>query len=122
MGAAASIESLKPLDASDISQHENLQIARDEVARLRNTLGQYAKSAGFAEVVYDVSDLVLGVNEYEDFDRCIAEIKHIRSALRLSTQNNKRKNRNYPSHTFDSKFEYEDEDAKRSTSQDSDES
>ncbi len=122
MGAAASIESLKPLDASDISQHENLQIARDEVAKLRNMLGQYAKSAGFAEVVYDVSDLVLGINEYEDFDRCIAEIVHIRSALRLSTQNNKRKTRNYHSHTFDSKFEYEEEDSKRSNSQDSDES
>jgi hypothetical protein len=93
MGAVASIEVLKPVDASDISQTGSLVAARAEVMRLRDRLGHLAKQAGFADVVYDASDLVLGVKESEDFDRCIAEIVHIRSALRLATQSQRRQTR-----------------------------
>jgi threonine dehydrogenase-like Zn-dependent dehydrogenase len=93
MGAVASIEVLKPVDASDISQTGSLGAARAEVMRLRDRLGHLAKQAGFADVVYDASDLVLGVKESEDFDRCIAEIVHIRSALRLATQSQRRQTR-----------------------------
>lgn len=90
MGATASIEMQKPTDASDISITCSLKIARDEVIRLRELLGQYAKDAGFTEVIYDASDLILNENEEEDFERCIDEIRHIRSALRMSTQKSKR--------------------------------
>ena len=93
MGAAASVEMVKPADASDISSLRSLDVARNEVMRLRRELGHLAKSAGFADVVYDASDLVLGENEIEDFNRCIAEIVHIRAALRLSTAQNIRRKR-----------------------------
>lgn len=93
MGAVASIEVLKPVDASDIYQTGSLEAARGEVMRLREKLGHLAKQAGFADVVYDASDLVQGVKESEDFDRCIAEIVHIRSALRLATQSQRRQTR-----------------------------
>lgn len=98
MGAAASIESQKPTDASDIAESNSVIVARNEVARLRKDLGHFARNAGFAEVVYDVSDLVLEENEKEDFDRCINEIVHIRKALRLSTQNARRRTRQYEPH------------------------
>ena len=85
MGAAASIEMTKPHDASDISS-TNLEVARGEVIRLRALLGQFARQAGFNEVVYDASDLVLGECEIREFQRCVDEVIYIRSALRLSTQ------------------------------------
>ena len=106
MGAAASMEALKPVDASDLLSG-NLNEARAEVMRLRECLGAFAKGAGFAEVIYDASDLVLGENESEDFTRCIDEVKHIRAALRLSTQATKRRER--PAYTPKSFFEMEDD-------------
>jgi hypothetical protein len=86
MGAAASVEMNKPPDACDISSTNSLQVARDEVIRLRAALGHFARQAGFNDVVYDASDLVLGEDEDRDFQRCVDEIVFIRSALRLSTQ------------------------------------
>jgi hypothetical protein len=93
MGAAVSIEMEKPVDASDVYCTGSLPTARGEVIRLREKLGHLAKQAGFCDVVYDASDLVLGEKESEDFDRCIAEIVHIRSALKLSTQSSRRQTR-----------------------------
>ena len=95
MGAAVGIEMEKPVDASDVLMTGSLPTARGEVVRLREKLGHLAKQAGFGEVIYDASDLCLGIKDSEDFDRCIAEIKHIRSALQLSTQTSRRRNRNY---------------------------
>lgn len=93
MGAAASIEMKKPTDASDISSTGSLIVAKNEVIRLRELLGQYAKDAGFTEVIYDASDLVLGEDEQDDFERCVDEIIHIRSALQMSTQKSRRQTR-----------------------------
>ena len=103
MGAAASIEALKPADASDITETGELAVAKGEVIRLREALGAFAKDAGFAEItVNDASDLAKGENEKEDFDRCVAEVVHIRAALRLSTAAGKRRERNRaPTSFFD---------------------
>lgn len=93
MGAAASFECQRPVDASDIRQSESVDVALAEVIRLRKMLGHLAKDNGFAEVVYDGSDLVLGINEMEDFERCVTEVAHIRSCLQLATQNSRRRTR-----------------------------
>ena len=94
MGAAASIEAMKPVDASDIRNSGDLAYARGEIVQLRASLGKYALQAGFQElVVYDASDLCRGIDEAEDFENCIAEIAHIRQCLRLSTQGARRKTR-----------------------------
>ena len=92
MGTAASIESVKPADASDIID-AGFFVAKNEIIRLRNELGHLAVTGGFGVVVMDASDICLGVNEDEDFERCVKEIIHIRSALRLSTQTSRRKTR-----------------------------
>ena len=89
MGAAVGVEMAKPLDGSDIAT--DLQHAMNEVIRLRHALGHLAKGAGFSEVVYDASDLVLGEDEDQDRLRCVAEVVHIRAALRLSTAGDKRR-------------------------------
>jgi hypothetical protein len=86
MGAAASIESMKPVDASDVRSSGDLTYARGEVVQLRKNLGK-------AAVVYDASDLCRGVDLTEDFDRCVSEIAHIRQCLRLSTQGARRATR-----------------------------
>jgi len=94
MGAAASVEAQKPADASDILSSESLEIARGEVVRLRETLGHLAKKhPGFNTIVLDASDLCKGEDEMDDFRACVAEIVHIRSALRLSTQGARRQTR-----------------------------
>jgi hypothetical protein len=93
MGAAAAFEMTKPVDASEIRLTRSLGAARGEVIRLRETLGHLAKMAGIELVVYDASDLVLGLNDDEDFERCCSEISHIRQCLRLHTQNSKRSTR-----------------------------
>ena len=95
MGAAVGVELAKPIDASDITNNGTLELARSEVVHLRAALGHFAKGAGFADVVYDASDLVLDGDgqEEENFRRCVDEVKHIRSALRLGTAGNKRKER-----------------------------
>jgi hypothetical protein len=94
MGAAASIESMKPVDASDVRNSGDLSYARNEVIQLRTNLGKYALEAGYEDaVVYDASDLCKGVNEAEDFDRCVSEVAHIRQCLRLSTQGARRATR-----------------------------
>lgn len=93
MGAAVGVELERPVDASDILATGSLPTARGEVVRLREKLGHLAKQAGFGDVVYDASDLCLGIKESEDFERCIAEVIHIRSALRLSTQTSRRQTR-----------------------------
>ncbi len=95
MGAAASVEVTKPLDASDVRATGSLEFARGEVVRLRAELGHLAKLAGIEIIVYDASDIVLGVNQEEDFERCVQELSHIRTLLRLHTQSDKRRARSY---------------------------
>ena len=92
MGAAVGVELSKPPDASDITENGTLELAKGEVIRLRGALGHLAEDL-FSDVVYDASDLVHGFDETADFDRCVAEVVHIRSALRLATAGNKRKER-----------------------------
>ena len=92
MGAAASIESQKPVDASDI-QAQGFEAAKAEIIRLRRALGHLSEQNGFGIVVIDASDICLNENQQEDFERCLKEIIHIRSALRLSTQSSRRRSR-----------------------------
>ena len=111
MGAAASFEIQKPVDASDIIESDSLDVALGEVVKLRSMLGHLAKENGFAEVVYNGSDLVHGIDEKEDFDRCVKEIAHIRSCLQLSTQNSRRKTRaNYSMPVYNREDYENDED------------
>ena len=117
MGAAASVEMAKPADASDISC-TNLEGAKNEVIRLRALLGQYARQAGFNEVVYDASDLVLGECEIREFQRCVDEVIYIRSALRLSTQKATRNRRAVMTNIEEKRWEEKHEDY--STGSDSD--
>ena len=94
MGAAAAIESRKPVDASDIVASGSIEFAKQEIINLRSSLGKYATQAGFnQELIMDASDLVKGEDEDEDFNRCVAEIRHIRNCLRLSTQGARRQTR-----------------------------
>lgn len=95
MGAAASVELSKPVDASDIQSTNDLVYASAEVIRLRTSLGHLAKLAGIDAVVFDASDILLGVNQDEDFQRCVQEIAHIRRCLQLHTQSSRRKTRLY---------------------------
>jgi hypothetical protein len=118
MGAAASVEALKPADASDVASTGDLEVVKAEVTRLRESLGAFAKDAGFAEVVFDASDLVKGMDQQKDFDNCVAEIVHIRSALRLSTAAGKRRERpNYkPASFFDTGSDEEMDDGESDSS------
>ena len=121
MGAAASFEIQKPVDASDIIETNSLEVALGEVVKLRAMLGHLAKENGFAEVVYNGSDLVLGVDDSEDFDRCVKEISHIRSCLQLSTQSAKRKTRtNYVMPVY-KREDYDNEEDQSDSDSDSDE-
>jgi hypothetical protein len=106
MGAAASFECQRPVDASDIRESGSVDVALAEVVRLRQMLGHLAKDNGFADVDYSGSDLVQGVDENDDFERCVNEIAHIRSCLQLATQNSRRRGRNYTKPVVD-----EEEDA-----------
>ena len=118
MGAAASFESQRPVDASDIRDSGSVDVALAEVVKLRNMLGHLAKANGFSEVVYDGSDLVLGINEDEDFERCVNEVAHIRSCLHLSTQGARRKGRQYARPVFeDDDVASEGEDSESSSSE-----
>jgi len=109
MGAAVSVEIGRPADGSDMTTFE---LARDELLRLRQSLGHLAKDNGFAEVVYDGSDLIHSMDVQQDFERCKAEVVHIRACLRLSTQNAKRRARpDYtPTSFFDAPEVDDDED------------
>ena len=121
MGAAASFESQRPEDASDIRDSNSVDVGLAEVVRLRKLLGHLANDNGFTAVVYDGSDLVLGLDEDDDFDRCVKEISHIRSCLRLATANSNRRARQYNT-VF--KFAAEDEagsDSSSSSSESEDE-
>eukprot|EP00603_Paraphysomonas_imperforata_P009316 CAMPEP_0114414166 /NCGR_PEP_ID=MMETSP0103-20121206/1243_1 /TAXON_ID=37642 ORGANISM="Paraphysomonas imperforata, Strain PA2" /NCGR_SAMPLE_ID=MMETSP0103 /ASSEMBLY_ACC=CAM_ASM_000201 /LENGTH=125 /DNA_ID=CAMNT_0001582289 /DNA_START=137 /DNA_END=514 /DNA_ORIENTATION=+ len=109
MGAAASVEMNKPADASDIASANSLDIARDEVIRLRGALGHFARQAGFNEVVYDASDLVLGEDSDKDFKRCVDEVIFIRSALRLSTQKATRSRRALMTNIEEKKWDAKDD-------------
>ena len=127
MGAAAAIECRKPVDASDIIASGSLELAKQEIINLRTSLGKYATQAGFnKELVMDASDLVLGEVEDEDFNRCVAEIIHIRSCLRLSTQGARRQTRgtltNNPSFHSERKsdVDYDDKEDDDDSSDDSD--
>lgn len=91
MGAAVGVEMNKPADGSDVCH--SLIAARNEVMRLRHTLGHLAKGAGFSDVVFDASDLVHGQDEDTDMLRCVAEVVHIRAALQLATASGKRRER-----------------------------
>lgn len=121
MGAAASVECERPADASEIRATGSVDVALGEVVRLRKLLGHLAKDAGFAEVVYDGSDLVLGENEMEDFARCVAEVAHIRSALRLATQNSRRRARGTYAVPRMSEHENEEEENEESSQSESEE-
>jgi len=79
----------KPLDGSDVAA--DLVFAMNEVIRLRHALGHLAKGAGFSDVIYDASDLVKGEDKDVDRLRCVAEVAHIRAALRLATAGDKRR-------------------------------
>jgi hypothetical protein len=95
MGAAAAVELTKPKDASDIAETEDLAYARSEIIRLRSELGHLASAYGMnSSMVMDASDLIKGVDEDEDFHRCVAEISHIRQCLQLNTLSNQRQQRN----------------------------
>jgi hypothetical protein len=109
MGAAVGVEMNKPADASDVQN--SLVSAKNEVIRLRHSLGHLAKGAGFTDVVFDASDLVQGKDEAEDLERCVAEVVHIRAALRLATAGGQRRARsNYaPKSFFDTSTGSEDE-------------
>jgi hypothetical protein len=93
MGSAASFEMSKPVDANDILKSQSLPFAKSEVIRLRGCLGHLARLAGIDVVVYDASDIVLGMNDQEDFHRCVQEVSHIRQCLRLHTQVSRRRGR-----------------------------
>jgi hypothetical protein len=95
MGAAASVEMQKPVDASDIRATNSLDYAASEVKRLRADLGHLAKLAGIDIVVYDASDILLG--DDQDFERCVREISHIRNCLQLQSNSARRKTRVYAS-------------------------
>ncbi len=95
MGAAAAVEMNKPCDASEIRSSGSLTVAKNEIIRLRGLLGHLAKDYGIKAVVYDASDIVLGDDDDEDFERCLKEISHIRNCLQLNTQNSKRADRKY---------------------------
>jgi hypothetical protein len=86
MGAAATVEIQKPPDASDIVATQSLDFARAEIMRLRKELGHLAQSFNMTVLSMDASDLVLGLDEEEDFMRCVKEISHIRKCLLLNTQ------------------------------------
>lgn len=126
MGAAASVEMNKPADASDIATTNSLQVAKDEVIRLRGALGHFARQAGFNEVIYDASDLVIGDDDEKDFQRCVDEIIYVRSALRLSTMKQTRSRRAVMTNIEEKRWEaknddeYESNDDDSSTSSDSD--
>lgn len=120
MGAAASFECQRPVDASDIRESGSVDVALAEVVRLRNLLGHLAKANGFADVDYTGGDLVQGVDEDEDFERCIKEIAHIRSCLMLATQNSRRRGRNYTRPTVEE--QEEEGDASESESESENES
>ena len=96
MGAAVSIELSKPLDASDIRITNDLSIAKTEIIRLRTNLGHLATHSTdkcFSQLCLDANDLCLGVDEKEDFERCVEGIAHIRKALNFSTQRSRRQTR-----------------------------
>jgi hypothetical protein len=92
MGAAVTIELTKPADGSDIVATGNLNYAKNEVIRLRNDLGFLAQQYGLQVMPTDADDLIHG-DDQADFDRLVAEIVHIRAALRLNTQSSKRRGR-----------------------------
>ncbi len=129
MGAAAAIEARKPVNASDIIASGSLDVARNEIIMLRTTLGKYATQAGFSDnFSLDASDLVQGTDEGEDFNRCVAEIRHIRECLRLSTQGARRATRATVTNTdletlkFDEKKGGHDDDDADDSDDDSDDS
>lgn len=120
MGAAASIEGAKPIDASDI-QPLSLVDSKGELIRLRLLLGHLAAQAGIEAVALDASDVVLGIDEAEDHQRCCDAVRHIRAALRLGTQNSKRVARSYAAVSGPSSiFRVELDQVKESSSSDSD--
>lgn len=121
MGAAVGVELVKPADASDIIESQSVEVAKGEVVRLRAALGHLAMAAGFSEVIYDASDLVHGMDELEDFNRCVAEVVHIRGALRLSTQGSKRKTRVGYTPTAKSFFDEKEDDEEEEEEEDSEE-
>jgi hypothetical protein len=53
MGAAASIEAMKPQDAGDVRATNDLDYAKSEVVRLREALGAQAKAAGIDIICLD---------------------------------------------------------------------
>lgn len=96
MGAAASIETRLPVDASDVGS--DLATAKAELIRVRSVLGHLAKDYGVESVCYDASDVCYGDDEEEDRVRCVREISHIRQLLCLNTQaaSRRAKGRQYP--------------------------
>lgn len=95
MGAAVGVEINKPVDASEIRESCSVAVAKAEIIRLRTLLGHLAQANGFEPVCLDASDLVTGVDDLADFERCVKEIAHIRRCLQLNTQNSRRVDRKY---------------------------
>jgi hypothetical protein len=60
MGAAVTIELQKPVDASDIIASKSLKVAREEVIRLRTSLGHLAVENGFSPPDLEANDLISG--------------------------------------------------------------
>ena len=96
MGAAASIETRLPVDASDVGT--DLATAKAELIRVRGVLGHLAKDYGVDSVCYDASDVCYGEDDEDDRVRCVREISHIRQLLCLNTQaaSRRAKGRQYP--------------------------
>jgi hypothetical protein len=90
MGAAVMMELAKPVDGSDII---SLDYARREILHLRSELGHLAQQYGMEVMPVDASDLILGRNEQDDFERVVQEVVHIRACLQLNTQTSKRRTR-----------------------------
>lgn len=93
MGAAVTLELQKPIDASDILNTGDLTFAKNEVIRLRTSLGHLAKEYGIEILDFSANDICLGQSSQEDFERCVKEVAHIRACLQLNTQQSKRRMR-----------------------------
>ena len=107
----------KPEDASDLRSSGDLEAAKMEILHFRKVFGSYAVNAGFPEGIrFDCDDVIKGINEEEDFERCIQEIQRLRSQLRFVVKSSQKSNhsvrkliRHYSNDDFDFKEEHKEE-------------
>jgi hypothetical protein len=90
MGAAVSVEGVKPLDGSDLEE-ETLQAVKDEVTRLRTLLQAHVDEEKKKEWPLDVSDICQGGDEAEEKIGCIREICNVRKAISMAGQQMQRR-------------------------------